>query len=133
MTQHVSQQCMTTCQPRSLTSSANLNSERTNSQLGLTQYSSLQSKSKSIGKERPDANKVLRLAQGQVQESAVGAVAGDCLENKSLLFAQSLPLIRAGLEGTAGFCCFLCNGSCFIHAALLKKVDTTFESCAVLP
>ena len=101
--------------------------------VGADAVSSLQSKFKSRG--GPNAGKFFcaLTAHGQVQGSAVGAAASDCTQNKSLLFAQSLPLIRAGLEGAAGFCCFVCNGSCFIHAALLEKLDTTLESCAVLP
>ena len=76
-----------------------LNLRLTNQPERLTQISSLQSKSKSTGKVRTDVGKNFYTAHRQVQGSAVGAVARDCTENRSLLFAQSLPLIRAGLVG----------------------------------
>ena len=69
-------------------------------------------------REGPNAGNSFCTAHGKVEGSIVDAAASDCTQNKSLLFAQSLPLIRAGLEGTAGFLLFLVQWL-LLHACCL--------------
>ena len=55
------------------------------------------------------------------------------LHLKGLLTAQAFPEFQGKLVQAAGFWSFLCNASCLPLSALLAELDTTVDSCAVLP
>ena len=60
------------------------------------------------------------------------ANASDSTAKKGLLTAQAFPL-TGKLVQAAGFWYALCKGSCWLHTVLLQKLDTTDDSCLVLP
>ena len=71
--------------------------------VGADAVSSLQSKSKSRGKGRAKRWQFFLHCPWTGTVWCCEAAATYCTEKQSLLFAQSLPLIRAGLGQTAGF------------------------------